>query len=571
MKRLLLIFTIFLSIWTTCWAGYGYSNYESKTINNNIWYGHGNTFSLVTFTPRVVETNASVIYTISSTPTSNSHSNYSGDITIPSQISWTSGSDTYRLNVKSVDHYAFAYCTGLTSVTIPSSVTKIGIAAFYGCSGLKTVTIGSGVTSIGGSAFEQCSGLKTVTIGSGVTSINSYAFYGCDNAVIHIQATTPPSISSNSFSENSIISVPAESYSKYTSATYWGNLNIVPIVIALGTDKGSGGFGGSGSGTENDPYLIFNPVQLYNVRNFTGDSNVYFKLMADIDLTEFIADNSPTEGWEPIGPSESPFMGTFLGNNHTISGISINRNSDCAGFFGCLWGAKISDLTITGTTVNGNRHVGSLAGVSQESTLNGVSARFNNVSGNEFTGGLVGVSQYNDQITSCNYNGNVTSTGDYTGGLIGSCGALNISSSSVTSSSISGSLYTGGAIGYAVVITATNCYAFVDNVNGTEYTGGFAGRLHSTNDNVNSCGVVANVHGKTPMGGFTGISFGTLSNLFAVGDITSENGAQYIGTGGIAGELIGADASLTNSYFSGNIHANNNYVADSWVVLALQP
>ncbi|MBQ0121713.1 MAG: leucine-rich repeat protein [Bacteroidales bacterium] len=530
MKRLLLFFTIFLSIWTTCWAEYGYSDYRYAETFSGIRYGFNSYSSSTIYS-------ASVIFTTSSTPTSTSHSSYSGDITIPSQIGWTSGSSTYRLNVKSVDHYAFAYCTGLTSVTIPSPVFHIGYYAFYGCDNLRSVTIPESVTNI-----------------------ENYAFYGCDNAVIHIQATTPPSISSNSFSYNSVICVPAESYSKYANATYWKDLCIVPGAIALGTDKGSGGFGGSGSGTENDPYLIFNPVQLYNVRNFTGDSNVYFKLMADIDLTEFIADNSPTEGWEPIGPSESPFMGTFLGNNHTISGISINRNSDCAGFFGCLLGAKISDLTITGTNVNGNSHVGAVAGVSMQSTLNGVSARFNNVSGNEFTGGLVGVSQGFDQITSCNYNGNVTSTGDYTGGLIGSCGALNISSSSVTSSSISGSQYTGGAIGYAVVITATNCYAFVDNVNGTEYTGGFAGRLHSTNDNVNSCGVVANVHGKTPMGGFTGISFGTLSNLFAVGDITSENGAQYIGTGGIAGELIGADASLTNSYFSGNIHANNNYV-----------
>ncbi len=59
-------------------------------------------------------------------------------------------------------------------------------------------------------------------------------------------------------------------------------------------------FSGSGTGTENDPYLIFNAIQLAQVRNFLNKS-VYFKLMADIDLTDWIADNSPSQGWLPIG------------------------------------------------------------------------------------------------------------------------------------------------------------------------------------------------------------------------------------------------------------------------------
>ena len=40
-------------------------------------------------------------------------------------------------------------------------------------------------------------------------------------------------------------------------------------------------FSGSGSGTENDPYLILNPIQLNQMRNFLNQSGVYFKLMAD--------------------------------------------------------------------------------------------------------------------------------------------------------------------------------------------------------------------------------------------------------------------------------------------------
>ena len=52
--------------------------------------------------------------------------------------------------------YAFYGCSGLTSFTIPSSVTSIGDWAFYGCSGLTSLTIPSSVTSIGEDAFRGC-------------------------------------------------------------------------------------------------------------------------------------------------------------------------------------------------------------------------------------------------------------------------------------------------------------------------------------------------------------------------------------------------------------------------------
>ena len=52
--------------------------------------------------------------------------------------------------------YKFSWCTGLTSVTIPNSVTSIGYSAFNGCTGLTSITIPNSVTSIGGFAFNKC-------------------------------------------------------------------------------------------------------------------------------------------------------------------------------------------------------------------------------------------------------------------------------------------------------------------------------------------------------------------------------------------------------------------------------
>ncbi|MBP3350267.1 MAG: leucine-rich repeat protein, partial [Bacteroidaceae bacterium] len=78
-----------------------------------------------------------------------------------------------------IDYDAFYGCSGLTSVTIPNSVTSIGSYAFNGCSGLTSVDIPNSVTYIGSHAFYGCSGLTFVNIPNSVTSIDEYTFYGC--------------------------------------------------------------------------------------------------------------------------------------------------------------------------------------------------------------------------------------------------------------------------------------------------------------------------------------------------------------------------------------------------------
>ena len=109
-----------------------------------------------------------------------------------SPYTWDKYGDKFTSNDKLGDG-AFSGCSGLTSLTIPSSVTSIGNYAFYGCSGLTSLTIPSGVTSIGEMAFNGCSGLTSLTIPSSVTSIGDWAFKGCSGLT---SLTIPSSVTS---------------------------------------------------------------------------------------------------------------------------------------------------------------------------------------------------------------------------------------------------------------------------------------------------------------------------------------------------------------------------------------
>ena len=99
-------------------------------------------------------------------------------------------------SVTSIGNGAFAYCTGLTSLTIGSSVTIIGNAAFLACSKLTSLTIGSGVTSIGNAAFAYCTGLTSVSIPASVTTIGNGAFQGCSGLT---SVSIPASVTSIGF------------------------------------------------------------------------------------------------------------------------------------------------------------------------------------------------------------------------------------------------------------------------------------------------------------------------------------------------------------------------------------
>ena len=133
---------------------------------------------------------------------------------------------TIPSSVTTIWHSAFANCSSLTSVTIPSSVTTIWHSAFYGCSSLTSVTIPNSVTTIGEEAFRDCSSLTSITIPNSVTTIGVEAFSGCKNIKqITSEAVTPPGCSRYTFkgvnTRECKLIVPQNSVDAYKKADGW--------------------------------------------------------------------------------------------------------------------------------------------------------------------------------------------------------------------------------------------------------------------------------------------------------------------------------------------------------------
>lgn len=89
------------------------------------------------------------------------------------------GKYSIRKGVEVIGNSAFLFCSSLTSINIPSSVTNIGDLAFHFCSSLISVNISNSVTNIGDWAFCLCSSLISINISNSVKNIGNGAFSEC--------------------------------------------------------------------------------------------------------------------------------------------------------------------------------------------------------------------------------------------------------------------------------------------------------------------------------------------------------------------------------------------------------
>lgn len=179
---------------------------------------------------------------------------YSGVISLPETV--TNAGKTYTLtimgayvfyncsgltsvsipnSVTTIRDYAFSYCSKLTSIIFSSSLTSIEKQAFSYCTGLKYVTIPNSVTSIGANAFSDCTGLTFVSISNSVTSVGQNAFQYCTGLTsVSVDWETPLTILDATFHEayNATLYVPAGKVDDYKVATEWKNFKFIKEKIS---------------------------------------------------------------------------------------------------------------------------------------------------------------------------------------------------------------------------------------------------------------------------------------------------------------------------------------------------
>ncbi len=164
------------------------------------------------------------------------------------------------------------------------------------------------------------------------------------------------------------------------------------------------------------------------------------KLTADIDLNN--------AEWTPVGQTgATQFMGTFDGDNHTISNLKINNADESiycsSGLFGWLNSAIVKNVKIAGANVAGHHNVGTIAGYME--TTSGCTIENCHVS--------------NATISCTGVNDDAN--GDKCGGIVGHAGnaGVKVKDCSVSNSSISAGRDAGQVVGAALVANVENCTA----------------------------------------------------------------------------------------------------------------
>ena len=135
---------------------------------------------------------------------------------------------------KSIADFAFYECQGLSSVSMPNSIERIGASSFSNCKNLTNIVIPSNVKKIDSSAFIGCNLLSTVEIGCGVTYIGEFAFAACHNlSVVRCLAENIPNTSVDSFNgsfDKATLYIPNSVLDEYKTTEPWCKFHsIYPI------------------------------------------------------------------------------------------------------------------------------------------------------------------------------------------------------------------------------------------------------------------------------------------------------------------------------------------------------
>lgn len=266
----------------------------------------------------------------------------------------------------------------------------------------------------------------------------------------------------------------------------------------------------SGNGEVDSPYIITTAEELKWFRDEVnrGRKNICAKIADNVEVIDMstvchAADKSQNleeVSWEPIGNTTNQYMGTFDGNNKTITNLYINANQKYSGLFGYTYISTIKNLTFVNANVtNTNSFTGILVGYGYGGTYQNIMTS-----------------------TSCEVNG-----GDVTGGIAGKLAgnAYNC----VNYATVQGKEQVGGLFSsYDSSKSITACANYGKVTASSQWVGGLVGYFNS--GTIQDCANYGDVKGTNHVAGLAGyVSSGKIQNVFSYGNVSATNSTQYIG------------------------------------------
>lgn len=361
-----------------------------------------------------------------------------------------------------------------------------------------------------------------------------------------------------------------------------------------------------GSGTEGDPYLIQNQIEMLSMSKvLKSGQKTWFKMANDIDMTDY-------EDWVPaIDEANSGKQVDFNGNNHKIVGFNCSADSypsmfgyfvgdfhdvvferpvvsaklTSAGLIAAMVGSSevvssirnvtVNNLRISSSGISGSGDgLGGLAGNAENTSFEGIDVEVSVMDADDtqklpsYVGGLVGRCINTEcRFSNCKIKGEVIGNAS-TGGLIGASefAKVRVESCSTDVKVTSYSHYAGGIAGYCydgLEISAS--FSSGDVTGGGNYVGGLLGGVFG-NASIKRCGESGNVESANGnhVGGLIGnvglkVGGSTVEDCFATGNVS------VTGSHRMAGGLIGVvenvtDVTVRRCFASGNVTSEQRQV-----------
>ena len=292
----------------------------------------------------------------------------------------------------------------------------------------------------------------------------------------------------------------------------------------------------SGNGEVDSPYIITTAEELKWFRDEVnrGRNNICAKIADNVEVIDMstvchAADKSQNleeVSWEPIGNTTNRYMGTFDGNNKTITNLYINANQEYSGLFGYTYRSAIKNLTFVNANVtNTNSFTGILVGYGYGGTYQNIMTS-----------------------TSCEVNG-----GDGTGGIAGRLAgnAYNC----VNYATVQGKEQVGGLFSsYDSSKSITACANYGKVTASSQWVGGLVGYFNS--GTIQDCANYGDVKGTERVAGMAGYVYeGKIQNVFSYGNVSATNSTQYIGMA-FGFSSSGATAGMVAYYSGAKLTAN---------------